>query len=129
MVINKKFKNKIFLLGNQKNIYPFLLDSLFFVLTSKWEDPGFVIIESMFSKKLVLSSDCESGPKEIIKDNLNGFLYKNEDRTDFKKKFDQIYNLSCKNSKMKNEILLSALKTSKLYTLFNHYKDISNHLV
>ena len=54
---------KIYLFWEIKKIYPFLLNSLFFVLTSEWEDPGFVILEAMFSKKLVLSSNYISdGP-------------------------------------------------------------------
>ena len=128
LIIKKKLTSKIFLLGNQKNIYPFLLNSLFFTITSNWEDPGFVILEAMFSKKIVLSSNCESGPIDIIKDNLNGFLFKNNDSKDFQHKFSTILDLLKKEDLKKGEILNSALKTSKFYTLFNHYKDIFPHL-
>ena len=128
IVKEKKLDEDIFILGNKKNIYPFLLNSLFFVLTSEWEDPGFVILEAMFSKKLVLSSNCQSGPKEIIKDNLNGFLYEKNNSDDFKRKFIEIYEMSLKDNDKKNKVLLSGLKTSKQYTLYNHYKDISQHL-
>ena len=48
-----KISNSVHFLGNKKNIYPYLKKSLFFVLTSEWEDPGFVIIEAMYSKKIV----------------------------------------------------------------------------
>ena len=48
LIIKKKLQEKVFLIGNQKNIYPFLLHSLFFLLTSNWEDPGFVILEAMY---------------------------------------------------------------------------------
>ena len=79
-------------------------------------------------KKLVLSSNCQSGPKEIIKDNLNGFLYEKNNSDDFKRKFIEIYEMSLKDNDKKNKVLLSGLKTSKQYTLYNHYKDISQHL-
>ena len=128
LVKEKKLSSNIFLLGNQKNIYPFLLNSLFFTLTSNWEDPGFVILEAMFSKKLVLSSDCESGPIDIIKDNVNGFLFKKYDSKDFQLKFSAILDLIKKEDFKNDKILNSALKTSKFYTLFNHYKDISPHI-
>jgi glycosyltransferase involved in cell wall biosynthesis len=127
LIIKKKLNTKIFLLGNQKNIYPFLLNSLFFIITSDWEDPGFVILEAMFSKKIVLSSNCESGPIDIIKDNLNGFLFKSNDSKDFQVKFFSILDLLKNEDFKSNKILNSALKTSKFYTLFNHYKDISPH--
>ena len=49
---DQNLDKSVFLLGFQENIYPFLNSSLFFVLTSNWEDPGFVILEAMFSRKL-----------------------------------------------------------------------------
>ena len=100
-LLKKKNCMKIYLFWEIKNIYPFLLNSLFFVLTSEWEDPGFVILEAMFSKKLVLSSNCQSGPKEIIKDNFNGFLYEKNNSDDFKRKFIEIYEMSIKDNDKK----------------------------
>ena len=82
----------------------------------------------MFSKKIVLSSDCESGPIDIIKDNVNGFLFKKLDSKDFQLKFSAILDLIKKEDFKRDKILNSALKTSKFYTLFNHYKDISPHI-
>ena len=128
LIIKKKLSSRIFLLGNQKNIYPFLLNSLFFTLTSNWEDPGFVILEAMFSKKIVLSSDCENGPIDIIKDNLNGFLFKKNDSKDFQLKFTKIIDLLKEDDLKKDKLIKLAVKTSKFYTLFNHYKDISPHI-
>tara|TARA_B110000196_G_scaffold320348_1_gene342164 strand:- start:4534 stop:5694 length:1161 start_codon:yes stop_codon:yes gene_type:complete len=127
LINKKKLESKIFLLGNQKNIYPFVINALFFILTSDWEDPGFVILEAMFSRKVVFSSNCESGPIDIIKDQSNGFLFKNKNLNDFQEKFIRIIDLLENRKKKKDEVLNSALKTSKFYTLFNHYKDISPH--
>ena len=54
------------------------------------EDPGFVIIESAAAKVLILTSDCESGPKEFIEKNETcGYLYKEGDE-DFIKKFNEM---------------------------------------
>ena len=36
--------------------------------------------------------------------------------------------MSIKDNDKKNKVLLSGLRTSKQYTLYNHYKDISQHL-
>ena len=133
----KKLKNlikinnlekKIFLVGKKKNIYPYLSNALFFVLTSDWEDPGFVIIESMFARKIILSSNCENGPIEIIDNNHNGFLYQKNDKKDFENKFDLVMKIVSLDKKEKKQILYSAIKKTKLFSLFNHYKDISPHL-
>ena len=127
LVQKLKISNSVHFLGNKKNIYPYLKKSLFFVLTSEWEDPGFVIIESMYSKKIVFSSNCNNGPKEIINDQINGFLYENKNSQSFLKKFDMVMD-ALENNKIKKKILLSALKKTKKYTLFFHYKNISKHL-
>ena len=76
LLIKKIGREKnIILAGYVKNIYYAIKNSKFFVLTSEWEDPGFVILESMFCNKIVLSSNCESGPTEIISHADNGFLF------------------------------------------------------
>jgi len=116
--------NNVILKGNVKNIYPYLSKAKFFVLTSRWEDPGFVIIESMFMKKIVLSSDCKNGPMEIINDGINGFLFKNLNNEDFLNKFKHTCEIINNNDKIIRQMKLDALKTTKTYTLFNHYKNI-----
>jgi len=81
----------------------------------------------MYSKKIVFSSNCKNGPKEIINDQTDGFLYENKNSLSFLKKFDMVMD-TLKNTKIKKKILLSALKKTKKYTLFFHYKNISKHL-
>ncbi len=125
---DQNLDKSVFLLGYQENVYPFLNSCLFFVLTSNWEDPGFVILEAMFSRKIVLSSNCESGPTEIIKDGINGFLYKNNDENDFIEKFFTILEL-LKNQSKKQKIKTKSLLTCKKYSQFHHFNEISKYLV
>ena len=55
----KKFINKnnlqknIILLGYIENIYPYFKNSKGFILSSLWEDPGFVLIEASFCKSII----------------------------------------------------------------------------
>ncbi len=128
LIFKEKLENNIFLLGHQENIYPFMKKCIFFTLTSKWEDPGFVILESMFTKKIVLSSDCESGPKEIIRNNDNGFLFKNNDQDDFLNKFFSVLDTT-NELKAKNKILYKGLLTCKKFSKFSHYQQIRNFLI
>ena len=97
-------------------------------MTSEWEDPGFVILESMFARKIVLSSDCQNGPIEIIRNGDNGFLYKKNDVVDFYNKFKDIVKIINFDKKNKDAILLAALKKTKSFSLMGHYNDISSHL-
>ena len=47
--INKNnLKDNIILLGYIDNIYPYFYKAKGFILTSLWEDPGFVLVEAPF---------------------------------------------------------------------------------
>lgn len=125
-MINKlDLQNKVFLIGYQKNIYQYLKTAKMFILTSLWEDPGFVLIEAGFMNKILLSSDCPNGPKELLEDGKNGFLFKTNSSVDFLKKFKEIKELD-------KEILfkkkLSFKKKIKEFTLFNHYRILNEIL-
>ena len=50
------------------------------VLTSLWEDPGAVMIESAYCNKIVISSNCPNGPEEFLKKNNFVFTIINEFR-------------------------------------------------
>ena len=129
LISQLKLEDKVKLIGFKDNIFPILNGAEFFVLTSNWEDPGFVIIEAMFTKKIVLTSDCPNGPKNITNDGVNGFKFKTNNKQDFLKKFDEVSYLYSNEKNKVRKILFNGIKTSRLYSLFNHYKDISNHLV
>jgi len=73
-IIDLDLEDSVFLMGFSENIYSELYNSDLFILTSSWEGFGNVIIESMASRCRVLSLDCDFGPREIIKNNRNGFI-------------------------------------------------------
>ena len=72
----------------------------------------------MFSRKIVLSSNCESGPTEIIKNGINGFLYKNNNENDFVENFYDFRII--KRSQKKEKIKIKSLLTCKKYSQFHH---------
>jgi len=45
-----------------------------------------VLIEAQLNKKFIISSDCPSGPKEILMNGNAGYLFKNDNINDLKKK-------------------------------------------
>ena len=93
LISRYNLKNKIYLVGYKHNVFKYFKKSKAFILPSLWEDPGFVLIESMLSNTLVISSDCPSGPKEIL-DNNRGILFKNNSKKDFIEKFNLLTSLN-----------------------------------
>jgi glycosyltransferase involved in cell wall biosynthesis len=116
-------KKNISLIGYVDNIFPLMAKAEAFILSSLWEDPGFVLIEAAFCRTLVFSSNCTTGPKEIIKDNINGILFESNNVESFVDKFDLL--ISKKNEK---NLLLKNLINSKKFSQFNHFKSFKKIL-
>ena len=114
----------IFLIGYKENVFKYLRNCEAFILSSLWEDPGFVLLEAMFCNAIVLSSDCESGPKEIIGDK-RGILFKSNSKEDFLNKFNFLQNID---EESKFKIRLNAKKFTKNFSLINHYKQLEKLL-
>ena len=62
-----KLDTQVFFLGNKANPYIWIKKANLFMLLSKYEGLPTVIIEAMILGTFVVSSDCETGPKEILK--------------------------------------------------------------
>jgi glycosyltransferase involved in cell wall biosynthesis len=117
---DNKLQNNVHLLGFKKNVFKYFKNCKAFILSSLWEDPGFVIVEAITCETLVLSSDCPSGPNEII-GNKNGILFKNNSESNFIKKFNLLINL---NEGEEKYYKINAKKKSKSFSIFNHYKNL-----
>lgn len=68
------FSGDISLMGYQKNPYAFMKRASLFVLSSSWEGLPTVLIEAMATGTPVVSTDCPSGPREILMDGEYGSL-------------------------------------------------------
>src|SRR3989338_1328791 len=60
--------------GFQKNPYSFFANADVFVLSSLWEGFGNVIPEAFALGVPVVSTDCNYGPNEIVRNGVNGLL-------------------------------------------------------
>ena len=72
-----QLKNHVQVLPFQKNITPYIQHARCTILTSYFEGFPMAIIESLAVGTPVISVDCETGPKEIIQNNVNGLLVEN----------------------------------------------------
>ncbi len=79
MVNEMGLNNEVELLGFQPNPFKYMARSSLLVLSSLYEGFGNVIVEAMALGLPVISTDCPSGPSEIIDGGKNGLLVPLED--------------------------------------------------
>ena len=84
-------KENIFLPGSFKNPFKVIKNADLFVLSSSWEGFGHVIVEAMACGIPVLSTNCPSGPDEIITDMENGILCEFNSVEELQKKMKYFY--------------------------------------
>ena len=125
LIDKKNLSKNIALVGFEKNIFKFLLNSDLFILSSLWEDPGWVLVEAAISDTLILSSDCKNGPLEFIENDKGGILFKSNSSNDLVEKFNEINNLDKKQILSKK---LFAKKKSDEFTIFKHYSHFEKIL-
>jgi len=66
LVDSLNLADKVLFLDYQKNPYPFIAKAKYLVLSSEFEGLGMVILEAMALKTPVISTNCLSGPSEIL---------------------------------------------------------------
>ena len=110
----------VILVGHQRNIYKFLKHAKVFVLSSLWEEVGFVMVEAASCNVNIIASDCKNGPEEFLVNGKGGFLFKNDNSESLNKAFDKFINSSEKELFQKR---LVAKKQVKKFTFFPHFQN------
>jgi len=80
LVKELSIEEKVLFLGFQENPYKYMRNSSVFVLPSLYEGFSLVILEAMVSRVPVVSTNCQSGPGEIIENGKSGILIPVNDR-------------------------------------------------
>jgi len=86
----KKLQNNILFLGKKTNPFIWMKNAKFFVLSSKFEGLPTVLIETITVETLVISANCKTGPKEILKNGECGELFEVGNDEELAKKIEYI---------------------------------------
>ena len=123
-----KLSKLVQLIDFRNNPFNLIKSSEIFVLTSLYEGLPNVLLESQVLKKFIISSDCPTGPREILLNGKAGFLFEIKD---YKRLSKLILDYS-KNKKLlskKIKIGYQNLKRFDFETNLKNYLKIINSLI
>jgi glycosyltransferase involved in cell wall biosynthesis len=120
-ILLNKIKKNVKLLNYQKNPYPYINSCDIFVLTSLYEGLPNVLIEAMSLKKFIISTNCPTGPKEILRNGEYGDLIKLKDHINLYKKL-------IKFNKTKAYYKKKIHKAYKSLDRFDYFKNCNEYL-
>ena len=125
---DNKLQKYVKIIEFKENPYPYLLKSDLFLLTSKYEGLPNVLLESMTLKKFIISSNCPTGPREILKNGKLGYLFSVGDH---KKLYKLIINFvrSKKKHKKISYLAFKSLNRFDFNTNCNKYLQVVKKLI
>ena len=118
-VLSKKCNvaDNIIFLGNRSDVPELLANAGIFVLPSRYEGFGIVIIEAMAAGIPVIASKID-GPKEIISHGQNGLLFENENVIDLAEKIKML----CNDNNLRDRLVNNALVSAQEYSIEKMYE-------
>lgn len=92
LISEKKLSENVVLLGKKMNPYVWIKNAECLIQSSKYEGLPTVLIEAMILNKAVISTNCPTGPKEILEDGKNGVLVDVGDYNGMAQKLNELIN-------------------------------------
>ena len=104
LCIEKKIKDKVIFLGMINNPFIFMKNSQAFILSSKVEGFGLVLIEALYCGTKVISSNCPTGPSQILLNGEAGELFEVSNVAELLNKLEIIHNKEYNKAKIEETL-------------------------
>ena len=124
-IVKNSLSSFIKILDYKNNIFPLLNNAKALISTSLYEDPGFTLIEAGYLNIPVISSDCPNGPKEILDNGNNGYIFESENLTSFKSILSKFLSENKDDQRLKK---IRLKRFVKKFTIFSHYQILKKSL-
>ena len=111
-----------------ENPYRVIRQSDIFILSSKYEGLPNVLLEAASLRKIILSTDCPTGPKEILLNGKGGFFFKIGDYQELAEKIRYI-NDNKKKIKKKINLCFKNLNKYDYKKNLNKYDKLINNIM
>lgn len=125
LIFKYNLNTNIKLFPFNRNIYSYIKNARGLILSSLWEDPGFVLVEAAFLNIPILSSNCKNGPEEILDYGKSGVLFNSNNQKSFEQKFNIFHKLD---QQKKKEYVLNAKRYVARFSFYAHYKQLKQIL-
>jgi len=125
-ILDNKLNNFVKILDYTENPYPLIKQSNLFILTSKYEGLPNVLLEALVLKKFIISSSCETGPKEILLNGNGGLLFKVGNYKELAKKIIFYTMNKSKCRKLLNNSYKSLKRFDYKINLLKYFKLVNN---
>ena len=120
-ILENKLQKIVKLIGYKDNPESYIKISDVFVLSSIYEGLPNVLIESLYLKKYIISSNCYTGPKEILNNGQYGELF---NVGDYKQLYKLLKNFNNKSKKIRYKIK----RGYKSLARFSHKNNCKKYL-
>lgn len=128
---SKKFgvKDDVYFLGFQKDLVPLYQKAKLTLMTSSLEGFPNNLVESIMLGTPVVSFNCKSGPREIVQNNINGFLVDFDDEVMLEQKIIETLNMQWNHHKVHLTAAQHSHKKSmnKFEKFFKHIVNLSKN--
>lgn len=100
LVIEKDANNNIFFMGRSNQIEKEYLKSDLYLMTSDYEGLPNALMEAMACRLICISTDCKTGPKDLIKNGVNGFLIETGNTDELEESIRKVLKLTVEEKKI-----------------------------
>jgi glycosyltransferase involved in cell wall biosynthesis len=115
---------RVFMPGFQENPYPFFKNAEMFVLSSRYEAFGMVVVEALALGTCVVATDCQSGPREVLKDGQYGVLVAPDDADALMEGMASLLNDPIESDRFRND----GKEYAWIYDVNKSVPDIEDHI-
>ncbi|MDO6819742.1 glycosyltransferase [Zobellia sp. 1_MG-2023] len=122
-----KITHKVEFTGFKNNVNEYMHSASVFVLSSRFEGLPMVLLEAMSQGMACVAYDCKTGPSDIIKNEYNGILVKDQNEHDMQEKLNSIIQDVDKRTSLSNNAILSLEKFS-VEAVADRWKKLFNSL-
>lgn len=127
LIDNYGLNDKVLLPGNKSNVLEYIAKSKMFVLSSRFEGMPNALLEAMSTGTACISTNCEFGPSEIIRNTENGILIDVDDIDGLVISMKELAlndNLRKKIEQSARKILITNLSDKIYSNYYNYMKDV-----